>query len=222
MTCRSRRTRISPPGTALSRKEKTAKMIHKQLLTHDNVLGNASGKVIDLGFNGDFDIKNHRWNMVFIALPAGTYDATVALTVKTLKPDVYNGGPLAKDSLVMKDGCVYKCIASANSKATWDDAEWKKLDLDGVKTETFVDIGKVEVTSGIAGNGGVFGIVMPKGLGRYFTMAVSGANDKVVTAGITDMVDNDVNPGIDWTYYKADTHGVCQPGRIEKAMAALV
>lgn len=197
-------------------------MIHKQLLTHDNVLGNTAGKVIDLGFNGDFDVKNRRWNMVFIALPAGTYDATTTLTVKTLKPDVYNGGPIAKGTLVMKDGCVYKCIASENSKATWDDAEWKKLDLDGVKTETFVEIGKVEVTSGIAGNGGVFGIVMPKGLGRYFTMAISGANDKVVTAGITDMVDNDVNPGIDWTYYKADTHGVCQPGRIEKAMEALV
>ena len=35
------------------------------------------------------------------------------------------------------------------------------------------------------------------------------------------MVDTDVNPGVDWTYYKADTAEVNQPGRIETAAAKL-
>jgi hypothetical protein len=62
---------------------------------------------------------------------------------------------------------------------------------------------------------------MPRGLERYFTLAVTGADATVVTAGITDAVDTDVNPGVDWTYFKADTKGVNQPGDVEK-QAALV
>ena len=47
--------------------------IHKDLLTHDGFTltknkndGTNKGKVLDLGFNGDFDVKKTDWNTFFI------------------------------------------------------------------------------------------------------------------------------------------------------------
>lgn len=54
--------------------------IHKSFLTHDGVAPATAGKVIDLGFNGDFDMKQSEWNMMFIQF-AGKSGGT-AMTVK--------------------------------------------------------------------------------------------------------------------------------------------
>ena len=47
--------------------------IHKDLLTHDGFTltknkndGTNKGKVLDLGFNGDFDVKKTDWNTFFV------------------------------------------------------------------------------------------------------------------------------------------------------------
>lgn len=150
-------------------------MIHKGLLTHDGVVPATEGKVLDLGFNGDFDIKNNAWNMVFVAFPANTNAAAITVAVKTaqVKDDIGAAAALA----------------------------------------SFV------VPQDVAKAGGTFGIRMPMGLKRFFTLAITGgvATDKY-TAGITDIVDTDVNPGVDWTNYKAKTKDVCQPGLVENVM----
>lgn len=54
--------------------------IHASFLTHDGVAPATAGKVIDLGFNGDFDHKKTDWNMLFIQFPAKA--AGTAMTVK--------------------------------------------------------------------------------------------------------------------------------------------
>lgn len=216
-------------------------MIHKELLTHDGVASNSTGKVIDLGFNGDFDVKNSAWNTVFVALPAGSYYGAVTLTVETDAAPVWKPGTsYTQDvSYVKKDGCVYKC-KTTNSDTAWTESKWTKLDLAGVAADWDANnsgspatyylkksLAGVTVSAADAGKGGVFGVRMPKGLGRYFTLAIDGAKSGSssgwfnVTAGITDTVDTDCNPGVDWTYYKADTAEVCQPGRIETAAAKL-
>ena len=57
--------------------------IHKDLLTHDGVAPATAGKVIDLGFNGDFDHKKSDWNMVFVQFPK--YVSGTAWTDMTVK-----------------------------------------------------------------------------------------------------------------------------------------
>lgn len=151
-------------------------MIHKGLLTHDGVVPATAGKVIDLGFNGDFDIKNNAWNMVFVAFPTNPDAAAITVSVKTAQE---------KDS-----------VAAAAALASFT------------------------VPQTVAKEGGTFGIRMPMGIKRFFTLAITGgsAADKY-TAGITDIVDTDVNPGVDWTNYKASTKDVCQPGLVENVMS---
>lgn len=53
--------------------------IHASLLTHDGVAPATTGKVLDLGFNGDFDHKKSDWNMLFVQFPAkaGATDMTL-------------------------------------------------------------------------------------------------------------------------------------------------
>lgn len=211
-------------------------MIHKGLLTHDGVASNTAGKVIDLGFNGDFDIKNHAWNMVFVALPAATYYGGVTLTVETDNAPVWKGGTsYTQDvSFVKYEGNIYKC-KTTNSDAAFTASKWTKLDLSGVQTNWEANnsgspatyylkksLASLSISAADAGKGGVFGITIPKGLGRYLTLAIDGAKTGsssgylTVTAGVTDQVDTDVNPGVDWTYFKAETAGVNQPGLVEK------
>ena len=216
-------------------------MIHKELLTHDGVASNSTGKVIDLGFNGDFDVKNNAWNMVFVALPKATYYGAVSVKVETESAPVWKGGTSYTQDVayVKKDGCVYKC-KTTNSDTAWTESKWTKLDLAGMASNwnannsgspaTYYlkkELATFSVDATKAANGGVFGLRMPQGLGRYFTLSIEGAKSASdsgyhnVTAGITDQVDTDCNPGVDWTYYKAETAGVNQPGRIETAAAKL-
>lgn len=59
--------------------------IHHDLLTHDGVAPTTTGKVLDLGFNGDFDHKKSDWNMLFVQFPAkpsGTDMTIKAYTVQ--------------------------------------------------------------------------------------------------------------------------------------------
>lgn len=63
--------------------------IHKGFLTHDATTGGV-GKTLDLGFSGDFDYKNHTWNMLFVQIPSmkdASYDKDffpITVTVKTV------------------------------------------------------------------------------------------------------------------------------------------
>lgn len=197
--------------------------IHKGLLTHDGVVGATAGKVLDLGFNGDFDIKNHRWNSVFVAFPANPSATAITLTVKTEAIAEFAAGTsYTKDtSLVKYKGCLWKYVGTTGTVAAWDDAKFEKLDLADVQTAfatagNVKAIGSVAVPAANAKLGGVWGMPMPRGLGRYLTLAITGADGTVVTTGITDAVDTDVNPGVDWTYFKAETKGVNQPGAAEE------
>lgn len=136
--------------------------IHKDLLTHDGVAPSTAGKVIDLGFNGDFDHKKTEWNMVFIQFSAKA--SGTDMTVKACS--------------------VQSTIANITNSANV--------------------IGTLVVPAATVQAGGVVGIPMPKGLKRYFTLAITGTTlPATVTAGITDEVDTDLN--FDWTNYKAAT-----------------
>jgi len=138
--------------------------IHKDLLTHDNVAPTTTGKVIDLGFNGDFDHKKSDWNMLFVQF-AGKATGT-ALTVKAYSVQETISG-------IVADGNV---------------------------------IGQLVIPEADVRKGGVFGIPLPRGLKRYFTLGFTGTTKPdYITAGITDEVDTDTR--FDWTNYKAANTG---------------
>ena len=148
--------------------------IHKSFLTHDGTT-TGEGKILDLGFNGDFDHKNHSWNMVFVA-PTDTADGNFPYTVVVKSGDTTEG--------------------------------------------TMPTIATATVENG----GQPTGFPMPKGVKRYFTLAISPADGgtlRAVTAGITDEVDTDVLPGVNWTYYKADTSTSEVKGTMSEAMETL-
>lgn len=138
--------------------------IHKDLLTHDNVAPGAPAKVIDLGFNGDFDHKKSDWNMLFVQF-AGKATGT-ALTVKAYSvQDTISG--------IVSNGNI---------------------------------IGQFVIPEADVRKGGVFGVPVPRGLKRYFTLGFEGTTaPDYVTAGITDEVDTDTR--FDWTNYKAANTG---------------
>lgn len=147
--------------------------IHKGFLTHDNT-NTGEGKILDLGFNGDFDHKNHSWNMVFVA-PAPIAESNFPFTV------------------VVKSG-------------------------DTVGEMTTIATATVEY------GGQPTGFPMPKGVKRYFTLAITsapGGTLGAITAGITDEVDTDVLPGVNWTYYNADTSTSEVKGIMSEAMEKL-
>lgn len=54
--------------------------IHASFLTHNGVAPATTGKVLDLGFNGDFDRKQLEWNMVFIQFPAKASGTAMTVT----------------------------------------------------------------------------------------------------------------------------------------------
>ena len=58
--------------------------INKGLLFLDGQAATAVAKVLDLGFNGDFDYKNHCWNRLFVAFPktASATDLTLKVYAK--------------------------------------------------------------------------------------------------------------------------------------------
>lgn len=64
--------------------------IHKDLLTHDGVAPTTAGKVIDLGFDGDFDVKKTDWNTVFIAFPAKASGTDMTVKVCTVQSTIAN------------------------------------------------------------------------------------------------------------------------------------
>jgi hypothetical protein len=72
--------------------------IHKDLLTHDNVAPTTAGKVIDLGFNGDFDHKKTDWNMLFVQF-AGKANGT-AMTVKAYSVQETISGIVADGNVI--------------------------------------------------------------------------------------------------------------------------
>lgn len=70
--------------------------IHKDLLTHDGFTlvknkndGTNKGKVLDLGFNGDFDVKKTDWNTFFVQVN-GLATVNAAATVKVIAYSVQN------------------------------------------------------------------------------------------------------------------------------------
>ena len=62
--------------------------IHQSFLTHDGVAPTTAGKAIDLGFNGDFDIKKNDWNMIFIQFPAKTGGTAMTVKAYTKQADI--------------------------------------------------------------------------------------------------------------------------------------
>lgn len=157
--------------------------IHKGFLTHDATTGGV-GKLLDLGFNGDFDYKNHTWNMLFVQIPS----REAAYTKESFPITV---SLITANSLDDEDGgTIFATLA-----IPWN-ASYAK--------------------------GGVAFFPMPKGLKRYFTMSITGAGEGTkFTAGITDGEDTAVTPGMNWTYYKADTSTSEAKGIMSEAMEKL-
>lgn len=176
--------------------------IHKDLLTHDgtSITQNSSGdglcgKLIDLGFNGDFDHKKSDWNMLFVQCDGGDGQSNDSLTV-TMK--------------------VYTALtASGASNAA------KAKSLIGAANL----IASVQLPADVVKNGGVIGLKMPDGLKRYFTINFVTSNHSVgstapkLVAGITDEVDTDLR--LDWTFYKAATGTTALRQRSENVGAAI-
>jgi hypothetical protein len=136
--------------------------IHKDLLTHDGVAPATAGKVLDLGFDGDFDVKNTSWNTVFVAFAKVDKGTDMTVKVQSVQATI---------------------SAITNSANT---------------------IGTFVIPAASIQKGGVYGIKMPTGLKRYFTLAITGTTlPATVTAGITDVVDTDTE--FNWTNYKAST-----------------
>ena len=204
-------------------------MIHKGLLTHDGVVGSTTGKAIDLGFNGDFDVKNRAWNMVFVSVGAySSQSGNVTATIKTVAVDDYKPGiALTSGKLYAYDGKIYAC---GTSKTATQNTGWAAVasvmteqteDALASKVASGTTIGTMTITEAAVKKGGVFGVPMPVGLKRLFGIALSGASGVVVTAGITDQVDTDCVPGADFTFLRAETKGVGQPGLPEKEAAVV-
>lgn len=136
--------------------------IHNGLLTHDGVAPATAGKVLDLGFDGDFDVKNTSWNTVFVAFAATAKGTDMTVKVQSVQSTISG------------------ITTSANT------------------------IGTFVIPAASIQKGGVYGIKMPTGLKRYFTLAITGTTiPATVTAGITDVVDTDTE--FNWTNYKAST-----------------
>lgn len=136
--------------------------IHNGLLTHDGVAPATAGKVLDLGFDGDFDVKNTSWNTVFVAFAATAKGTDMTVKVQSVQSTI---------------------SSITNSVNT---------------------IGTFVIPAASIQKGGVYGIKMPTGLKRYFTLAITGTTlPATVTAGITDVVDTDTE--FNWTNYKAST-----------------
>lgn len=136
--------------------------IHNGLLTHDGVAPATAGKVLDLGFDGDFDVKNTSWNTVFVAFAKADKGTDMTVKVQSVQSTI---------------------SAITNSANT---------------------IGTFVIPAASIQKGGVYGIKMPTGLKRYFTLAITGTTlPATVTAGITDVVDTDTE--FNWTNYKAST-----------------
>jgi hypothetical protein len=131
-------------------------------LTHAGVAPTTAGKVIDLGFNGDFDVKKTDWNTVFVQFPAKAGGTEMTVSVYTVQSGISG------------------IVATGNK------------------------IGEIVVSAASVQKGGVVGIPMPRNLKRYFTLGITGTTiPATVTAGITDVVDTDLD--FNWTNYKAQT-----------------
>ena len=176
--------------------------IHKDLMTHDgktlvqNKLdATLVGKLIDLGFNGDFDHKNPSWNMLFFQTDGGSGNANASVVVTM---NVYSAGSVSGDNNAAKAASL---VSAANL------------------------IGSAVIPVDMLNKGGVFGLKMPSGLKRYFTINFTVSNHSLgstaakVAAGITDEVDTDLR--LDWTNYKAQTGTSALRQRSENVGAAI-
>lgn len=153
--------------------------IHKSFLTHDGVAPSTDGKVIDLGFNGDFDMKQSEWNMIFVQFAGKSSGTDMTISAYTKQANIATSPVL---------------VNSANL------------------------IGTLVVPAAKVQKGGVLGIRIPKGLKRYFTLAITGSVlPDAVTAGITDVVDTDTV--FDWTNYKVQT-GTSEVAEVRAATTA--
>ena len=99
-------------------------------------------------------------------------------------------------------GAAITVKAYSKQSGIYDVSDGSYILVDNANLLATVTIGADKVQKG-----GVFAIQMPKGLKRYFTLAVTaGATPPTsITAGITDEVDTDLE--LDWTNYKAANTG---------------
>lgn len=94
--------------------------INKGLLFLDGVAYNAGAKILDLGFNGDFDYKNHCWNRLFAAFPAaGANGNAFTLKVYACDAEFSASKTYAVGDVVVKDGVMYLCHTSVGSAGSW-------------------------------------------------------------------------------------------------------
>lgn len=97
--------------------------IHQSFLTHDGVAPATAGKVIDLGFDGDFDVKNTSWNTVFVAFAAkaGGTDMTVKVqsvqdTISAITNSANTIGTFVIPAASVQKGGVYGVKMPTNLK----------------------------------------------------------------------------------------------------------
>ncbi len=72
--------------------------IHKDLLTHDGVVATTAGKVLDLGFNGDFDRKQLEWNTIFVHITAKSTGTDLTCKVYSKQENITTSPILVNDS----------------------------------------------------------------------------------------------------------------------------
>lgn len=62
--------------------------IHNDLLTHNGVAPATTGKVLDLGFNGDFDVKKTDWNTLFVQFPAKANGTAMTVSAYSIQATI--------------------------------------------------------------------------------------------------------------------------------------
>lgn len=198
--------------------------INKGLLFFDGAALTANtakyGKILDLGFCGDFDYKNFLWNRLFVSCPAKASINDLTLRVFTCQNEYSSASTYAVGDLVIYNGSMYRCTTAISSAEAWTAGHW---------SETLTDSALCSVTipATIIGKGGAIAVNAPKGLKRYVTLSITpgaSAPDKA-TIGFTQDVDTDciaLGGGIDWTNYKSDTFGTALKGTPMQNVAEVI
>lgn len=159
-------------------------MIHAGLLTHDAAVPGL-GKIIDLGFNGDFDVKNNAWNTVFVQV---TKNASVT------------------KNLVVSILTSQELVVSTTEQLTVENASNVTIGTFTIPAATIKKGGVVGVKMPKGIKRYFTLLLAPSATDSYLSATKC-------TAGITDQVDTDLAP--DFTNLGAATKGVGQPGKSE-------
>lgn len=183
--------------------------INKGLLFLDGVAATSTAKILDLGFNGDFDYKNTAWNRLFAAFPVTSSGTALTIKVFTCDSEYDASASYAVGDLVMKDGVMYRCTTAITGGEAWTAGHWSTTLTDSALASLVIPQASVRA-------GGAYAFPMPVGLKRYVTVVCSAVTaPSKVTVGITNDVDTDaiaLGGGINWTYYKAKTLGTALKG----------